>query len=117
MREPNQGTRRHKLLPKALEAKFPKLYSQENVSDPQVVAKFFSPYSNWTWYATEGERTEDGDFRFFGLVDGFEKELGYFSLNELASATFTIGQFVGIELPAVERDLHSSLGPLSDYQN
>ena len=114
MREPNRGARRHKLLPKALEVKFPKLYSQENVPDPQVVAKFFSPYGSWTWYATEGERTEDGDFRFFGLVDGFEKELGYFSLNELASATFKFG---GVELPAVERDLYSSLGPLSDYQN
>jgi hypothetical protein len=114
MREPNRGTRRHKLLTKEIEKRIPKLYSQENAKDPQVAVKFFSPYSNWTWYATEGERTEDGDFRFFGLVDGFEKELGYFSLNELASATFRFGR---IEVPAVERDLHSSLGPLSDYQN
>ena len=36
----------------------------------------------------------------FGLVDGLEKELGYFSLDELAEATV----FGGV--PAVERDLY-----------
>ena len=36
----------------------------------------------------------------FGLVQGFETELGYFSLDELAEATV----FGGV--PAVERDLY-----------
>ena len=36
----------------------------------------------------------------FGLVEGFEDELGYFDLTELAEATV----FGGV--PAVERDLY-----------
>ena len=38
------------------------------------------------------------DFRFFGLVDGHVKELGYFSLAELESVNGPLG------LP-IERDL------------
>ena len=34
---------------------------------------------DWTWYATEF----DGKDTFFGLVQGIEEELGYFSLTEL----------------------------------
>jgi Protein of unknown function (DUF2958) len=33
----------------------------------------------WTWYVIEF----DGEDPFFGLVDWFERELGYFSLREL----------------------------------
>ena len=58
-------------------------------------AKYFTPDSNWTWYATEF----DGEDIFFGLVDGFEKELGYFSLAELKSTRGPMG------LP-IERDLY-----------
>ena len=39
------------------------------------------------------------DFRFFGLVDGHVKELGYFSLTELESVNGPM------DLP-IERDLH-----------
>lgn len=42
--------------------------------------KFFAP-GFWTWYATQF----DGEDTFFGLVRGFEYELGYFSLKELKS--------------------------------
>lgn len=45
-----------KLLTKELRAKFPPLYTNEN-KDPKdvpVVAKFFTPWSNWSWFATEG---------------------------------------------------------------
>ena len=86
------------LLTKELRAKLPKLYSQEKNPDPKVVVKFFTPTSNWTWYCTEGQ--EDGDdFTFFGLVHGFEEELGYFSLSELQSVNGQLGL-------GVERDLH-----------
>ncbi len=57
--------------------------------------KFFTPDSNWTWYATEF----DGQDTFFGLVDGLDKELGYFSLAELEQVKGRMG------LP-IERDLH-----------
>ena len=42
-----------KLLTKELINKFNKIGSQENIEDPIIVAKFFHPFSNYTWYATE----------------------------------------------------------------
>ncbi len=92
-----------KLLTKELRAKLPPLYSTEKDKDPTAVIKFFTPDSSWTWYATEF----DGEDRFFGLVDGFDKELGYFSLSELASARGPLG------LP-IERDRWFSPKPLSE---
>jgi hypothetical protein len=90
-----------KLLTKAIEAKIPKLYATDGVpvEDKTVAVKFFTPWANWTWYAFEGERTEDGDFLFFGLVTGFATELGYFSLRELEGAKGPFGL-------GIERDLH-----------
>ena len=72
-----------KLLTKEIEGKLPALYSQEEVSNPKIIVKFFHPLSSWSWYVTEGEKVENGDWRFFGLVDGHEKELGYFHLSQL----------------------------------
>ena len=72
-----------KLLTKELRVQFPKLYATEPVpiEEKKVIAKFFTPWTSWTWYATEF----DGEDLFFGLVDGQEKEWGYFSLKELES--------------------------------
>ena len=72
-----------KLLTKEIEKKLPKLYSQEKVKNPRIIVKFFHPLSSWKWYAYEGERQENGDMLFFGMVHGYEKEIGYFSLKEL----------------------------------
>jgi hypothetical protein len=94
------------LLPAELRERLPRLYSQEHNPDPTVHLKFFSPYSNWTWFATEGEQQED-DFLFFGYVIGFEEEWGYFSLSELEGARRG-------DLPLVERDLHFTAGPFSE---
>ena len=58
----------------------PELYSgEEKGLEAQAQVKFFTPDSNWTWYASEF----DGEDIFFGLVAGFEP--GYFSLSELQS--------------------------------
>ena len=85
-----------KLMTKELLNKIPPLYSQEDKGiDAVVVVKYFTPDSNWTWYATEF----DGDDLFYGLVDGLEKELGYFRLSQLKGAKGQLG--VGIE-----RDLY-----------
>lgn len=93
------------LLPMSVEKMLPKLYSQEQIADPIVWAKFFDPSGSWSWFPIEGERQE-GDFVFFGLVDGFEKELGYFSLNELQSVRDRLGL-------GIERDLWFKPSPLS----
>jgi len=81
----------------------PPLYSTENIpmARKKVHIKFFSIFSNWTWYVVEGQQREDGDFLFFGLVDGLEREWGYFTLRELESAKAMRGK-----LPLVEKDLY-----------
>ena len=94
-----------KLMTADLRIQLPQLYSQEEVDDPKAIAKYFTPDSNWTWYATEF----DGKDTFFGLVDGFEKELGYFSLAELESVRGAFG------LP-VERDLWFEPTPISELK-
>jgi len=95
-RADNNKIRGMKILPDEIRKKLPPLYSQDGKGGKAVAyAKFFSPSSNWTFYATEF----DGEDTFFGLVEGFEKELGYFSLSELESARGPMG------LP-IERDLH-----------
>ncbi len=96
----HSGKRGHQLMTQKLAETIPAIYANEKVADYDTViahAKLFSPYSNWTWYITELD-PETG--QCFGLVDGFERELGYFDLTELAETTV----FGGV--PAVERDLY-----------
>ena len=55
---------------------------QSDKDDPIIWLKFFHPLSSWVWYLTE----YDPDERLaFGLVVGFETEIGYFSVEELES--------------------------------
>ena len=98
--DPNSGLRRHKLMTKEIGDTIPALYANEQVNDYDSVlalAKLFSPYTGWCWFITEWD-PETG--LCFGLVEGYETELGYFALTELAEATV----FGGV--PAVERDLY-----------
>ena len=97
------------LLTDELRAQLTKHYAQEGNKDPTVYAKFFTPDSNWTWYVTEGEPTEN-DFVFFGYVIGFVGEWGYFSLNELESV-----RVPPFNLP-IERDLYFKPGPWSEIK-
>jgi hypothetical protein len=84
-----------KLLTKAIENVIPGLDEQDGLGDDAIVhAKFFTPDGSWTWYATE---YDPATRMFFGLVDGFDKELGYFSLDELEGVRGALG------LP-IERD-------------
>lgn len=89
-----------KLLTKELTKKLPALYTQDGKGDEAVYyAKFFTPDSSFTWYASEYDPETK---TFFGLVDnGGEKELGYFTLTELEQIR---GRF---NLP-VERDRYFS---------
>ena len=114
-----------KLLTKEICKRIPVLYGQEEIDDPVVHVKFFHPMSNWTWWATEaaaevlvGEdiinvplcdvepdgdwwKCEKGsveDIIFFGLVQGHEVELGYFSLREMEE--------VRVSGLGIERDLY-----------
>lgn len=86
-----------KLLTQEILKKLPNLYETEDIpiNEKVLVVKFFSPDSNWSWFATEF----DGKDTFFGFVQGFENEWGYFTLNELTETTGPLG------LP-IERDIY-----------
>ena len=87
-------------MTKELAGTIPPLYANDDAEDPDAVlarVKLFSPYTGWRWYITEWD-AETG--LCFGLVEGFETELGYFDLTELAEVT------VFGSVPAVERDLY-----------
>src|SRR5260221_2241740 len=95
-------------MPAWLAAEVPALYSQEDVGDPTIRAKFFTPDSSWTWYVIEySPVAPDGSERLcFGLVDGHEQEMGYFSLDELERVRGPLGL-------RIERDLWYTSQPLS----
>lgn len=105
-----------KLLTKEIIAKLEKapLYSTDGKNIVPIAVKFFTPWSNWTWYAVEGSlvcpehacfdctecpKETWNEFMFFGLVEGHEKELGYFNLSELHSINGPFGL-------KIERDMH-----------
>ena len=76
-----------KLITKAIEKELEKhpLYSTDGQKEKDVIVKFFNPYGGGRWYVCEAEKQEDGDWLFFGLVELFEHEFGYFTLSELQS--------------------------------
>jgi hypothetical protein len=88
--------------------KLPPLRSQEEKGNQALAqVKFFTPDSDWTWYASEF----DGEDIFFGLVSGFEVEYGYFTLQELQEARGPLGL-------QIERDLYfepKTLGELERW--
>lgn len=114
------------LLTQDLIRTLPALRSTDGQGDAAIArCKFFTPWSNWTWYVTEGAAVlDDGreialrevdaraaakvkDILFYGLVDGFEREYGYFALSELRAVT-------GPEDLQIERDLYWTPRPLSE---
>ena len=94
------------LLTKDILDKLPPLGSTEKLRNDAIVqVKFFTPDGGWTWWGIEFD-AKDG--LFYGLVQGFELEFGYFSLDELKEVK-------GVWNLSVERDLYFkpiSLGEL-----
>jgi hypothetical protein len=78
--------------------------------DPRPVLKLFNPCGAATWLLTEFLPDEDGELAF-GLCDvgHGSPELGYVSLEELASVRLPYGLYI-------ERDIHfNAKKPLSEY--
>ncbi len=96
----------YEFFPDDVRNQLPALYSTEQETDPLMVVKFFTPDSDWTWYASEYDGKEG---LFFGWVDGFEQELGYFLLSELQESRGPLG------LP-IERDIHFEPTRLSEVK-
>ena len=91
-----------KLITKEIEKKLlvHPLYSTDSNMVKDVLVKFFNPCGAGTWYVFEAEKNGN-DWEFFGLVDLFEKELGYFTLSELESIKLPFGL-------SIERDMYFS---------
>ena len=89
-----------KLLTKELEKKLiAQAEKSKFISDSTedlAYVKFFDPTGSWTWYASEYDAETK---MFYGLVDGHEKELGYFSFDELLQLRLPMGL-------KIERDLY-----------
>lgn len=94
-----------KLLTKEIIRQFPKIGETDGkpMGERKIIAKFFHPFSNWTWYAFE-LNPDTGEF--FGLVDGQEKELGVFTLAELESV-----KIMGL---GIERDMYFGTPAVKD---
>lgn len=89
---------KQKLMTAELEKKFAEIGTQDG-DDPKqfkIVAKYFCPWNQWTWYATEYDPESK---IFYGFVRGAEEEWGSFSLEELDGISCPFGMFI-------ERDLH-----------
>ena len=95
------------LMTQELRQQFPKLGTTDHqpMRERVVYAKFFDPSGSWTWYVFEF----DGKDEFFGLVDGFEKELGSFSLREMQSVKGPYGL-------GIERDLYFGQPKVGDIK-
>jgi hypothetical protein len=90
-------------MPEAIAMTVPPLYATEHNKDPLVHVKWFTPDSSWTWYITEYDPVER---LCFGVVVGFARECGYFSLDEIAASRGPLGL-------RVERDLYFEPKPAS----
>jgi len=86
-----------RLTTKAIEKQAQKQYPLGTDMEQNIVAKFFDPCGSWSWYVMNQD-PEDSDY-LWGIVDGFDVEMGSFSLEELSSIKGPLG--IGIE-----RDLH-----------
>ena len=99
----NEEEDAHVLMPQTLTADVPALYATEHENDALARIKYFTPGSSLTWYVVEYNPEER---LCFGLVIGHERELGYFSLNELETVRGPLGL-------KIERDLHFEAMPVS----
>ncbi|MBF0264126.1 MAG: DUF2958 domain-containing protein [Gammaproteobacteria bacterium] len=73
--------------------------SQENTSDPLVIAKLFDAFGSATWYLTEFNPI---NHIAFGYVTGLmEDEWGYVSLDELSEIELS-----NLGVPRIEQDLY-----------
>ena len=87
----SRGVDMDNLIPTEIRETIPKLYETEEQTDPIAHIKLF--LDGWTWFITE--LSIDKDICFGYVISPFGKELGYISLEELASLVGSFG--LGVE--------------------
>ena len=95
-----------KLLTKANLKSLPAQGSTIGMDEEEIIAqvKFFCPWNGWTWYAVEYNPECK---LFYGLVHGFEKEVGYWGLEELEDVVGPMGL-------KIERDMYFDPTPIRE---
>lgn len=78
-----------KLITKAIEKQAQKQFVYGSDLNQKVVAKFFDPCSQWTWYLMNQDPMNP-DY-LWGIVKGHEVETGSFLLSELMNYTGRFG--------------------------
>jgi len=96
-----------KLIPSTLLSDIPNLYETEGNSNAICYVKLFTPDSNWTWFIME--ISKDDNQTCFGYIVGRDSELGFFSLDDLASIHGPLGL-------VVERDIWFKPTPFSQVK-
>ena len=91
------------LMTREIAEELPRLYEQDGSEDPTVYVHYFSCVNGWDWWLLEFDGTDEA----FGLVEGYDDELGYFSIKEMEELNRQMGFAV------VERDEHFEPKPLS----
>jgi len=81
-----------KLMTKKIKEQAEKQYSLGSDMEQMVVAKFFDAMGSWKWFLMNKDKDDD---YCWGIVKGFEVELGSFSIDELRSMQ-----------PRIQRDLY-----------
>ena len=94
------------LITEEIAKRVPPLYANDGKGlDAIAKVHLFSCLSNWDWYMSEYDPdTKTG----YGLVIGFEEELGYFSLDEMQEINNSYG------FNFIERDEHFTERPLRE---
>ena len=69
-----------KLLTKTIKEKAQKQFDDGSDMEQMVVAKFFDTMGSWKWFLMNMDKDED---YCWGIVKGFEVEMGGFLLSEL----------------------------------
>ena len=81
------------LIPISILENIPDLYETERSLNPLCQIKLFTPTSIFSWFIIEISKNDMDTC--YGLVEGFESELGYFSLKELENIKGALG--LGVE--------------------
>ena len=95
-----------KLLTKEIKTKAEKQYDKGSDMDQEVVAKFFNPIGQGTWYLMN---KSPEDSYCWGIVDWMALEVGSFDIKELEETELPMGM-------KIERDLYFSPKPLSEIK-
>lgn len=63
----------------------PSLDLVDEQENPQAIAHFTN-LKGWDWFIIAGRELGEDDFYLFGLVNGIDKELGFFTLKQIKEA-------------------------------